>query len=57
MVGLTVSFVRGLGLGVTTQPTTDDPGHLWVFGKKTPRIRRKLAKHARWVIARDVADE
>ena len=38
MVGLNVAFVRGLGLGVATQPPTDDPGHLWVFGKKTAAV-------------------
>ena len=50
MVGLSVRFVRGLRLGVATQPPTNDPGHLWVFGKKTASIKRKLAKQARWVI-------
>ena len=54
MVALGVGFVRGLGLKVATQPPTDDPGHLWVFGKKTPAIKRKLAKHAKWVIGPDV---
>lgn len=53
MVGLAVAFVRSLGLGVATQPPTGDPGHLWVFGKKTAAIKRKLAKHAKWVIAPD----
>ena len=50
MVGLSVRFVRGLRLGVATQPPTNDPGHLWVFGKKTASIKRKLAKQAKWVI-------
>lgn len=57
MVALTVGFVRGLGLGVATQPPTDDPGHVWVFGKKKPAIKRKLAKHARWVISPKDTDE
>ena len=56
MVGLAVGFVRGLGLGVATQPPTADPGHLWVFGRKTPFIKRKLAKQARWVVAPDIVD-
>ena len=50
MVGLNVGFVRGLRLRVATQPPTADPGHLWVFGKKTGSIKRKLASHATWVI-------
>ena len=57
MVGLTVAFVRRLGLGVATQPPTDDPGHLWIFGKKTASIKRKLGKHTRWVIALDALGE
>ena len=50
MVGLTAGFVRGLGLGVATEPATDDPGHVWVFGKKRPSIKKKLARQAKWVI-------
>ena len=57
MAGLTVGFVRGLGLGVATQPTTDDPGHLWVFGKKTASIKKKLARRAKWVIPPNIAVE
>ena len=57
MVGLTVGFVRGLKLRVATQPPTDDPGHVWVFGKKTAAIKRKLARHAKWVIPPDVVGE
>lgn len=45
-----VGFVRGLGLRIATQPPTDDPGHLWVCGKKTGSIKRRLARHATWVI-------
>ena len=57
MVELNVGFVRRLGLGVATQPPTEDPGHLWVFGKKTPSIKRRLAKHARWVIGPDTVGD
>ena len=57
MAGLNVGFVRRQGLGVATQPPTEDPGHLWVFGKKTPSIKRRLAKHARWVIAPDTGGD
>ena len=55
MVELNVGFVRGLGLGVATNPPTGDPGHVWVFGRKTVSTKRKLAKHARWVIPPDIA--
>ena len=56
MVRLEVGFVRRLGLGVATNPPTDDPGHVWVFGKKTASTKGKLARHARWVIPPDFAD-
>ena len=56
MVRLDVGFVRGLGLGVATKPPTDDPGHVWLFGKKTASTKRKLARHARWVIPPETAD-
>ena len=57
MVGLNVGFLRGLTLRVATNPPTDDPGHVWVFGKKTASTKRKLAKHARWVISPDIDGE
>lgn len=50
MVSLNVGFLRGLRLGVATEPPTDDPGHVWVFGKKTPSVKRQMATHATWVI-------
>lgn len=57
MIALKVGFVRSLQLGVATQPATDDPGHVWVFGKKTGSTKRKLAKHAKWVIPPETTDE
>ena len=57
MVGLTVGYLRTLSLGVATKPTMEDPGHVWVFGKKTASIKRKLAKHAKWVIPPDIAGD
>ena len=51
MVRFTVGFVRSLCLGVATSPPTDDPGHVWVFGKKTASVKKKLAGHARWAIS------
>jgi len=50
MVALKVGFLRSLRLGVATEPVTDDPGHVWVFGKKTTSIKRRMATHATWVI-------
>ena len=50
MVALNVCFLRSLRFGVATEPPTDDPGHVWVFGKKTTSIKRGIATHATWVI-------
>lgn len=50
MVALNVGFLCSLQLGVATEPPTDDPGHVWVFGKKTTSIKRRLATDANWVI-------
>ena len=51
LVALNVGFLRSLRLGVATEPPTDDPGHVWVFGRKTASIKRRMATHATWVIA------
>ncbi len=51
MVGLSVRFLRELALGIATAPLQpSDRGHVFVFGNKTPSVKRQLAKHARWVI-------
>lgn len=57
LVGLTVRCLRTLRLGVATRPTTADPGHVWIVGNKTASIKKKLAKHAYWVIPPAIADD
>ena len=57
MVALTAGFLRRLKLGVATEPPTDDPGHLWIFGKKTASTKKKLARSATWVIPPSAASE
>ncbi len=57
MVALTAGFVRSLKLSVATQPETDDPGHLWVSGKKTASTKKKLARRAEWVIPPNVTTD
>ena len=44
MVALNVGYIRSLELGVATKPPTDDPGHVWVFGKKPASVKKRLAK-------------
>lgn len=50
LVSLRVEDIRNLGLAIASQPPTDDPGHVWIVGKKTPGRQKKLARLAKWVI-------
>ena len=56
MVALNVGYVRSLELGIATEPPTEDPGHVWVFGGKPASVKRKLARHATWVIPPPIGD-
>src|SRR5262249_43305892 len=47
---ITAGLVRECGLGVARQPLSENPAHAVGFGKKTPKIRRRLAREARWVV-------
>lgn len=51
LAAITVGLVRECGLGVARQPLPENPAHAVVFGKKTSKIRRRLAKEARWVVS------
>ena len=42
---------RQLGLGIEHTPTTEEPAHGSVHGKKTKSVKSKLAKRAQWVVA------
>ena len=51
LAAVPVGLLRDLGLQVASLPEIpDDPGHVWIVGKKTDRIRKKLAKTAEWVV-------
>lgn len=51
MVGVTAGFLRSLNLKIATYPPVeDDPGHLWIAGKKSTSFKRRLARNAKWVI-------
>lgn len=50
LVAIDVAFLRELGLRVASDPPADDPGHVWIVGRKTKAVKKKLAKAARWVV-------
>lgn len=50
LAAITAGLARECGLGVARQPLPENPAHAVVFGKKTPKTRRRLAKEARWVV-------
>ncbi len=50
LTSITAGLVRECGLGVARQPLPKNPAHTVVFGKKSQKIRRKLAKEAHWVV-------
>jgi hypothetical protein len=52
LVSLSVGFLRGLGFAVTHDPPrNDDPGHTWVKGPASKKIRSTLARESVWVVA------
>jgi hypothetical protein len=50
LAAITARLIRECGLGVARQPLPENPAHAVVFGKKSQKIRRKLAREARWVV-------
>ncbi|MCH8844244.1 MAG: hypothetical protein IID61_14890 [SAR324 cluster bacterium] len=50
LVSFSVGFARSLGQGVTREPTSHEPDHAHVVGKKTTSIKRKLAKKSKWIV-------
>jgi hypothetical protein len=51
LVKITVGQIRGLGLGITREPTPADPSHACIHGKKKKSIKGKLAVTCAWVIS------
>ena len=50
--GLTVlvaGFVRSLKQGIARTPEPHEPAHASVFGSKTPKVKRALARASTWV--------
>jgi len=51
LVAFRAGDLRSEGLQIATLPRTDDPGHVWIVGKKTARVQRGLARSAEWVVS------
>lgn len=56
LVAFRVDDLRGLGLRIASWPPTEDPGHVWIVGKKTAGRQKKLARMAEWVVTPDPAN-
>jgi hypothetical protein len=50
LVALSVQVVRQLGLRIRRRPLPDEPMHAEVYGQKTTRVRKALAKVSTWLI-------
>lgn len=50
LAAFTVGLARGCGLGVVRAPEAHNPAHAVVFGTKSTKVRRRLAKECRWVV-------
>jgi hypothetical protein len=51
LASVTAGLARQYQQGVAREPLADEPAHAVVFGNKTKRIKRELAKGSRWVTA------
>lgn len=48
---LSAGAAREAGQGVARTPTSEEPAHASVFGRKTDAVRRRLARASRWLNA------
>lgn len=56
LVAFCAEFLRSEGLAIATLPQTKDAGHVWIVGKKTAGIQKRLARGAEWVVPPNEAD-
>ena len=50
LASITAGQARNCDQGVARAPEADEPAHAHVFGTKTRSVKRRLARHAKWVI-------
>jgi hypothetical protein len=50
LAGMLVQLARDASQGIHPRGTDADPSHCFVFGPKSPALRRKLAKACTWVV-------
>lgn len=50
MASFTAGLARSCRQGIARQPLDDEPAHAIVFGRKTDRVKKRLAKESLWLI-------
>lgn len=50
LASITAGLARRCNQGIVRDPLPQEPAHGLIFGPKTPRIRRELARNSEWVI-------
>jgi len=50
LASITVGLIKELNLEIEFDPNDDDPGHALVKGKKTGKIKRRMAKESKWEV-------
>ena len=50
LASFTVGLARACGQGIARDPTSDQPAHVLVFGRKTKSVKRRLTEGSQWVI-------
>jgi len=57
LASITAGLARESTQGVAREPTTEEPAHGVVFGRKSKSIRSKLAKSSEWVVPPELPDK
>lgn len=50
MASFTAGLARSFQQGVARQPLDDEPAHAIVFGRKTDKVKKRLAKESSWAV-------
>ena len=50
LAAITAGLARECSQAIMRSPTTEEPAHALVCGKKTSQVRKRMGASARWVI-------
>lgn len=56
LVAFTAGVARENAQGVAREPVEDEPAHGVVFGNKTKRVKRNIAKNSFWIIPPEIPE-